>query len=419
MGTELDTTDVDPPTLSEVTGSPASGIAWEKQSREGARWLSEVLLADGISAVMSEPAKQPIRVYASLPVADSPEERAQLLLDELDRTRAFERKYVALFSPTGSGYVNYVASETFEYLARGDCASMAIAYSVLPSALSLTRTDLGTRQTQMVVAGVTERLLALPAERRPKFFIFGESLGCKVSEEMFSGASDVSLRGAGIEAGVWVGTPAFTKWRQRVWGGRPQSQPPGVEPGAIYAPRAVSDWHELADDERAKVKYLLLQNGDDPVPKFEAPLLWRRPDWLGPTESRPPGAPTGTSWLPVVTFVATFTDLLNALTPTPGTFQEGGHDYRLEIPAAIQQVWGLPATAEQMTRINDALRERELAWELKRDWEDASHKQQDKVAAAEAKVAKEAAKWTKNSADQLTEQQIQDLIDRGIEPGTE
>ena len=418
-GTELDTADVDPPTLPEVTGSPASGVAWEKQSREGARWLSEVLLADGISAVMAEPAKQPIRVYASLPVADSPEERAQLLLDELDRTRAFERKYIALFSPTGSGYVNYVASETFEYLARGDCASMAIAYSVLPSALSLTRTDLGTRQTQMVVAGVTERLMALPAERRPKFFIFGESLGCKVSEEMFSGASDLSLRGAGIEAGVWVGTPAFTKWRQRVWGGRPQDQPPGVEPGAIYTPRAVSDWHELADAERAKVKYLLLQNGDDPVPKFEAPLLWRRPDWLGPEGTRPPGAPTGTSWLPVVTFVATFTDLMNALTPTPGTFQEGGHDYRLEIPAAIQQVWGLPATAEQMTRVNDALRQRELAWELKRDWEAAAHKQQDKVAAAEAKVAKEAATWTGDSADQLTEQQIQDLIDRGVEPGTE
>ena len=261
--------------------------------------------------------------------------------------------------------------------------------------------------------------MALPAERRPKFFIFGESLGCKVSEEMFSGASDLSLRGAGIEAGVWVGTPAFTKWRQRVWGDRPQNQPPEVGPGAIYTPRALSDWHDLPDAERARVKYLLLQNGDDPVPKFEAPLLWRRPDWLGPEGTRPPGAPTGTSWLPVVTFVTTFMDLMNALAPTPGTFQEGGHDYRREIPAAIQQVWGLPATAEQMTRINEALRERELAWELKRDWEEASHKPQDKVAAAEAKVAKEAATWTGDSADQLTEQQIQNLIDRGVEPGTE
>ena len=127
------------PTLPEVTGSPVSGISWELQSREGTRWLSGVLTPDVIEQVMEESAKQPIRVYASLDAAATEEERAQLLLRELDRTQALERPYVALFSPTGSGYVNYVASETFEFLTRGDCASACIQYSVLPSALSLTR----------------------------------------------------------------------------------------------------------------------------------------------------------------------------------------------------------------------------------------------------------------------------------------
>lgn len=414
-GSEVETANSQAPTLPEVTGSPASGIPWSHQTREGTRWLSEVLLADHIGAVMGESARQPIRVYASLDSAPTPEQRVALLLGELDRTRAWERKHIALFSPTGSGYVNYVAGETFEYLARGDCASMAIEYSVLPSALSLTRTELGTRQTAMVVAGVTERLLAMPQEKRPKFYMFGESLGCRVSEEMFSGASDVSLRGAGIDAGVWVGTPAFTKWRKRVWGDRPLDVAPEVGPGALYLPRSVSDWHALPAEQRRAVKYLLLQNGDDPVPKFEAPLLWREPDWLGPDDTRPPGAPRGTRWIPVVTFVATFTDLMNALTPTPGTFQEGGHDYRLEIPEAIRQVWDLPATDDQMQRVNQALRQRELAWELKRDWDSAAAKDGDGGDKARQKVEQEAARWT-DAAEPLQPEQIQQIIDEGTQP---
>ena len=418
VGADLDVANLAAPTMPEVTGSPESGIPWDAQSREGARWLSEVLLADGISAVMQEPAKQPIRVYAALPAADSLEGRAELLLRELDRTKALERKNIAIFSPTGSGYVNYVACETFEYLTRGDCASMAIAYSVLPSAMSLTRTDLGTQQTELVVAGVTERLLAMPASERPRFFIFGESLGCKVSEEMFSGASDVSLRGYGLEAGVWVGTPAFTKWHKRVWGNRPQGEVPEVGPDSIYATRAISDWHQLSDSDQARVKYLLLQNGDDPVPKFEAPLSWRPPDWLGPEGSRPPGAPKGTSWLPVVTFIATFVDLLNALTTTPGVFQQGGHDYRVEIPDAIRKVWGLSASHEQMQRVNRALRERELGWELDRDWAEAKAKSGKDKSKAERHVAAEAAKWTK-AGKSLTPEAITRLIEKDTRPGVE
>ena len=68
-----------------------------------------VLRPDTIGAIMGEPAQQPIRVYASLQSATTKEGRAQVLLDEIDRTRALERPYVVLWSPTGSGYVNYVA----------------------------------------------------------------------------------------------------------------------------------------------------------------------------------------------------------------------------------------------------------------------------------------------------------------------
>lgn len=413
-GSEVEVANATQPTLPEVTGSPESGIPWDKQSREGTRWLSAVLLKDHIADVMKEPAHQPIRVYASLDAAATEEERAELLLRELDRTKAFERDSIALFSPTGSGYVNYVACETYEYLSRGNCASMAIEYSVLPSALSLTRTGLGTRQTRLVVDGITQRLLAMPADKRPKFFLFGESLGCKVSQEMFTGASDAGPRGSGLDAAVWVGTPAFTHWRKTLWGGRSEAVPPEVGPDSVYLPRAIADWAALPESAKRDVDFLLLQNGDDPIPKFEAPLLWRQPDWLGPDGRRPPGAPTGTNWQPVTTFVATFTDLLNALTPTPGTFQEGGHDYRVEIPGAIRSVWGFEASPEQWKRINTVLRTRELAWEVKRDWDSAQAKPEDKREEALEKVRVQVGKWT-DSGEPVDDDTIQ-LIIKGTEP---
>ena len=358
-------------------------------------------------------AKQPIRVYASLDIAQSDQERASVLLAEIDRTKALERKTFALFSPTGSGYVNYVATETFEFLTHGDCASAAIQYSVLPSALSLTRVPTGSAQTAMVIAGVVQRLMAMPKSKRPKFFLFGESLGSQVSEEMFRGTGLFGLEGSGFDAALWIGTPAATIWRRQIWGDRTITEAPTVGPGAAYLPRSLTDWKALPKKERTKVRYLLLQNGDDPIPKFGSQVAWRKPDWLGPNATRPIGAPKGTAWMPVTTFMMTFLDMLNALTPTPGVFAEGGHDYRLVLPEAISETWQLPATAEQMDRVNLALRQRELAWELYRQWAEAEAKPADKQAEGKAKVIANAAKYTGTSVDAAG---VQRLISEGMQP---
>ena len=141
-------------------------------------------------------------------------------------------------------------------------------------------------------------------------------------------------------------------------------------------------------------------NGDDPIPKFGSQLSWRRPDWLGPNDKRPFGAPHGTRWLPGMTFLTTFFDMQNALVPTPGIFAEGGHDYRDVLPSALSKTWRLDATDEQMSRVNDALRKRELAWELYRDWTAALAKPADKVDEAKAKVLKTASKYTGRSIDE-------------------
>ena len=413
-GGSLDAALITAPTTPEVTGSPASGIDWLKQTREGARWLSMALPPESIAAVMGvDSAKQPIRVYASLEVAPNDEERARVLLAEIDRTKALERKAFAIFSPTGSGYVNYVATETFEYLTMGDCASAAIQYSVLPSALSLTKVPTGSAQTAMVVSGVVQRLMAMPKAKRPKFYLFGESLGSQVSEEMFKGAGTLGLEGTGIHAALWIGTPAATVWRRQIWGNRTITETPSVGPAAVYLPRTIADWRGLPAAERAKVRYLLLQNGDDPIPKFGSQVVWRRPDWLGPNATRPIGAPKGTHWMPVTTFMMTFLDMLNALTPTPGIFAEGGHDYRYVLPDAMSQTWQLPATDTQMERINTALRQRELAWELYRSLAEIPHLPPAKQETARKKALELASTSTGRTVD---ESGLQAIIAEGLQP---
>ncbi len=402
------------PEAPEVTGSPASGLPWNKQTREGARWLSMSLPPESINSVMQiKNAKQPIRVYASLEVAASDEERAQVLLREIDRTKALERKAFAIFSPTGSGYVNYVANETFEYLMHGDCASAAIQYSVLPSALSLTRVDDGSAQTRMVLQGVVERLLAMPKEKRPKFFLFGESLGSQVSEEMFQNLGSMGLLGTELDGALWIGTPAATKWRDQLWGTSSLAETPAVNDAGIYLPRTLHDWINLAPEERDRVKFLLLQNGDDPIPKFGSQLLWRRPDWLGPANIRQIGAPLGTYWVPITTYLMTFLDMMNALVPTPGTFAEGGHDYRAVLPKAMKETWRLEASEAQMERVNKALRQRELAWELYRDWAAANAKPAQDIDKAREKVLTNATRYAGFGVD---EAKLQEIVDAGLNP---
>jgi uncharacterized membrane protein len=398
-GVGADLAHAQPPDLAEVTGGPGSLIPWEDQTRESRRWLSMVLRKDTISEVVGEPAQQPIRVYSSLECAETPEQRADLLLAEIDRTHALERSVFALFSPTGSGYVNYVASETLEYLTRGDCASACIQYSVLPSALSLTKVGYATHQTRLLVNGIVERLMAMPAGKRPQFYLFGESLGSQVSEEMFRGQGTSGPNGIGLDAALWIGTPAATVFRDELWGTRTVTEAPEPGPGAFYLPRAIRDWKATSKDRLADVRFLLLQNGDDPVPKFGAPLAWKRPAWLGPTSTRPPGSPLHTRWLPVVSFVTTFIDLQNALVPTPGIFQEGGHDYRREIPEAVRTTFRLDIGDDQMARVQEALRQRELVWEVRRRWAKAEAEPTPKRAEAEAKVQENVATWTGRDTD--------------------
>jgi lysophospholipase L1-like esterase len=43
----------------------------------------------------------------------------------------------------------------------------------------------------------------------------------------------------------------------------------------------------------------------------------------------------------------------------PGVYRAWAHDYRADLPRFIAEVYGLPATADQLSRVEEALRLRE------------------------------------------------------------
>ena len=60
---------------------------------------------------MGEPARAtPVQVYVGLDSAPTTPQRVDLALAEMERTGALDRSLLMLVSPTGTGYVNYVAT---------------------------------------------------------------------------------------------------------------------------------------------------------------------------------------------------------------------------------------------------------------------------------------------------------------------
>ena len=52
--------------------------------------------------------------------------------------------------------------------------------------------------------------------KRPKFVIFGESLGAWTSQDSFIDQGTDGLVNAGIDKALWIGTPYGSKWKSQV-----------------------------------------------------------------------------------------------------------------------------------------------------------------------------------------------------------
>ena len=346
-----------PPPNPYVSGSVASHVPFDSCSKQGRRYLWTVTAPGTIRAVMKEEtALPPIRVYVGLASADTEEERVQLVIDELERTGAFDRKWLLVASPTGTGYVNYAAVTALELLTRGDCATVAMQYAARPSVLSLDRVKEGRTQAKLLLDTLQAKLAEIPETERPKFVLFGESLGAWTSQDPFVDRGTQGLVDTGIDHAIWIGTPHFSKWKEQIlFDGRPD-----VDGGLVRVFNDIGEWNALPAHERARVRYVMITHHDDGVALFGPELAIQAPPWLGPPQTRPASVPKSMRWMPTTAFFQVLVDMKNSATVVPGKFAAKGHDYRADLLPFFHAALGFDATEQQLTDIAAYLEREEL-----------------------------------------------------------
>jgi uncharacterized membrane protein len=346
-----------PPPNPYVSGSVASGVSFDSLSKQGRRFVWTVTSPEKVREVMGEDvAVPPIRVYAGLASAETEEEPVALVLDDLERTGAFERSWLLVASPTGTGYVNYAAVTALELLARGDCATVAMQYAARPSVLSLDRVHEGRAQARMLLDALQARLAGIPDAQRPKFVLFGESLGAWTSQDPFVDRGTQGLLDTGIDHAIWIGTPHFSKWKEQVlFDGRPD-----VDHGVVRVFSNISEWQALDPEERAGIRYLMITHHDDGVALFGPELMIQAPVWLGPPGTRPSQVPKSMRWMPSTAFFQVLVDMKNSANVVPGRFAAKGHDYRADLLPFFNAALGFHATEAQLDAIAEWLELEEL-----------------------------------------------------------
>jgi uncharacterized membrane protein len=261
------------------------------------------------------------------------------------------------------GYFNYSIAEALEYLTLGDCAIVVPQYALVPSALALTRTQDAEHLTRLVLEGIRERLSRMPADRRPRVVLVGESLGANVALDLALDATGqarlTELDALGVAGGLYLGVPFRTHlWNQ--W----RADSSAVDPHGRLV--LVSQPDEVAPPPRGRSRHLMVVHHDDPVTKYGYRMVLQPPWWMGAPASRPPLVPRETKFRPITTFVLATIDLLNGMQSKPGTFVRRGHDYRIDVRLGLENAFGLTASPHQGERIEAALRQREQEWATRR-----------------------------------------------------
>jgi uncharacterized membrane protein len=370
-------------------------MPFDSLGKEGRRFVLMALDRNAITAVMGEPAIDPVRVVGGFESAESVADRAERTLADMEDVGAFDRSLIVVGVPTGVGYFNYSLAEAIEYLARGDCAIVVPQYALVPSALALTRTSEAEDLTCRLLAGVRDRIAHLPQDRRPRVALAGESLGANVALDLAlhpaldgpgrdAPAADVPSRldELGVTAGLYLGVP----FRTRVWNAW-RADREEVDPSG----RMVLV-HEPVGTPSAPGTHLMVVHHDDPVNKYAFSMVVQPPWWLGPPETRPPLVPREVKFRPITSFVLATIDLLNGMQSKPGTFERRGHDYRIDVRAGVAQAFGLDCSPEQADAIEASLRAREQEWATRR-------MVSRKIDAARRAIAQQFAEWGLPSAD--------------------
>lgn len=330
------------PQVPERSGSPHSRSSWRAVGGQGRVFLGRGPSRTDIEAVTGCSAMEPIRVYAGMPEeGQSLQNAADLVVEELHRTGAFDRAVILIATSTGSGWVDEWQVQPLEYLTCGNCATASMQYSFVPSSINfLTDLDVSEEAAVILFETIRRAVDEIPEDRRPALFVCGESLGAYASQHVFSGIVDVLSR---TDGALWVGTPAFTPMHAELTAIRHRGSPevaPVVANGRhvrfVNVPENL--WadvygRELGDWNYPRVVYA--QHPSDPVVWWNSELVWHKPDWI--SEKVDGDVSPHMQYTRGATYIQVLVDM-----PVAGTAPGGhGHTYHEELIPLWEAILGL------------------------------------------------------------------------------
>jgi len=311
------------PTSPLRSGGPGSLVKWEDVGSKGRSVVGTGPNAAQITEVTGRPAIDPIRIYVGLNSADTYAERAQLAVQELERTNAKDRAVLMLPGLTGTGWLEPQAIDSLEYLHGGDTAMVAAQYSVSPSWVStFFHPQESIDGTRAIYEAVHQWWADLPADDRPQFVVYGVSLGAQAIQGVFGTADELI---GGVEGAVFAGTPAATPMTTQLHALRDPGTPvTAAVVSSVPQVRFFADAASVSEftGEWPAPRLAFLEHGNDPVAWMELSIFYRKPEWLSAGQ-RSPAISDQMVFIPLVTGLQGLADMAMA----EGVPDNAGHKY--------------------------------------------------------------------------------------------
>ena len=350
------------PTAALKTGGPDSLLKWSTLGRQGRRMVADGPDQAQIQAMTGRTAQEPLRVYVGLGSADSPKQRAQLALAELQRIGAFQRANLVIATPTGTGWVDQESQQALEYLLLGDVATVSVQYSYFASWLALlTSPEYGVETSRAVFAAVYDHWQLMPKNQRPRLYLQGLSLGALNSDL----SHDLhQIIGDPYDGALWSGPPFNTPtWRNLTEMRDPGSPAwlPRVRDGSAVRFTAQKNHLEDGHAPWGPYRVLFLQYASDAVTFFDPHAVWSKPEWMNPPLG--PDVSPDLVWIPVVSFLQLSFDIMVAVSPPMGFGHVYAFEHYVDAWASLTgpSDWDAERLAELKTRVAKARAEAEEA----------------------------------------------------------
>ena len=316
----------------ERSGSPWSLEPWTAVGSQGRAFLDRGPRAHDIKDVMlCSDAHEPIRIFIGLVQGRGPIAAAQQALAELERTGAFRRDTIVIEMPAGSGWINNYSVSAYEFLTHGDCATVTLQFSYLPSVFCYVMDRKAPiNAARELIAAVQSRINDMPEDNRPKLYFAGESLGCYGIVENYRDLEELL---AACDGAVFTGPPRMTAFTRRLARARDRGsleRLPLIDAGrhVRFASVPAHMEHDAFGNDYQRwqrPRVVFGQHASDAIVWWDRRLIFMRPDWIQEPAPRTLYADTfrRLPWVPFITFWQVALDQLNSLN-VPGGH---GHNY--------------------------------------------------------------------------------------------